>query len=44
MVCFSALFLWFSAFREITIPDISAYDPSVHLNFNDIVADNPTSP
>jgi hypothetical protein len=42
--CFPALFSGFLRSGEITIPDTSAYDPSVHLNFNDIAADNPTSP
>ena len=43
----SAFLLCFFGFLrsgEITIPDASSYDPSVHLNFNDIAADNPTSP
>ena len=44
MVCFSVVFLGFLHSREITIPDASAYNPSVHLKFNDIAADNPTSP
>ena len=40
------LFCFFGFLRsgEMTIPDASSYDPSVHLNFNDIAADNPTSP
>ena len=41
MVCFSALFL---GSGEITIPDTSVYDPSVHLNFNDIAAQPMTEP
>ena len=43
----SAFLLCFFGFLrsgEITIPDVSSYDPSVHLNFNDIAADNPNSP
>ena len=42
-----AFLLCFSGFLhagEITILDASAYDPSVHLKFNDIAAGNPTSP
>ena len=43
----SAFLLCFFGFLrsgEITIPDASSYDPSVHLNFNDIAADIPQSP
>ena len=47
IMLWSAFLLCFFGFLrsgEITIPDASAYDPSVHLNFNDIAADNPNSP
>ena len=44
MICISACFFGLLRSGEITIPDASAYDPSVHLNFNDIAADNPNSP
>ena len=43
----SAFLLCFFGFLhsgEITIPDTSACDPSLHLNFNDIAVDNPASP
>ena len=29
---------------EFTIPDQNSYDPQVHLNSQDISADNPTAP
>lgn len=47
IMIWSAFLLCFFGFLrsgEITIPDASSYDPSVHLNFNDIAADIPQSP
>ena len=41
---FLVCFFGFLHLGEITIPDLSSYDPSVHLNFSDIAADNPHSP
>lgn len=28
----------------MTVPNDTAYDPEVHLNFGDIAVDNPSSP
>ena len=46
MLWYAFLLCFFSFLRsgEITIPDTSSYDPSVHLSFYDIAADNPSSP
>ena len=37
-------FFGFLRLGEVTIPDQNSYDPQVHLNFQDISADNPTLP
>ena len=46
MLWYAFLLCFFGFLRSgaITVPDSSSYDPSVHLNFNDIAADNPNSP
>ena len=41
---FQLCFFGFLRSGEITIPNASAYDPSVHLNYADIACDNPSSP
>ena len=41
---FLLCFFGFLRSGEVTIPDQNSYDPQVHLNFQDISADNPTSP
>ena len=41
---FLVCFFGFLHSGEITVPDASSYDPSVHLNYSDIAADNPHSP
>ena len=41
---FLVCFFGFLRSGEITVPDASSYDPSVHLNFSDIAADIPHSP
>ena len=40
----SAFLLCFLRSGEITIPDAASYDPTVHLNFQDISIDNPNDP
>ena len=37
-------FFGFLCSGEITIPSLSSYDPSVHLNYSDISVDNPINP
>ena len=37
-------FFGFLRSGEITIPTFSSYDPTVHLNYNDISVDNPANP
>ena len=47
IMLWSAFLLCFFGFLrsgEITIPDASSYDPTVHLNFQDISIDNPNDP
>ena len=46
MIWAASLLCFFGFLRsgEITIPNLSSYDPSVHLNYNDISVDNPSNP
>ena len=47
IMLWSAFLLCFFGFhqsREITVPDASSYDPTVHLNFRNISIDNPNEP
>lgn len=37
-------FFGFLRVGEMTVPSDSAYDPLVHLSWNDIAVDNPTAP
>ena len=47
IMLWSAFLLCFFGFLrsgEITIPDASSYDPTVHLNFQNVSIDNPNDP
>jgi len=46
MLWAAATMCFFGFFRsgEITIPSIAAYDATVHLSWDDVAIDNPTSP
>ena len=40
----SASLLCFLAFCKTTIPYLNSYDPTIHLNYNEISVDNPANP
>ena len=46
MLWSASLLCFFGFLRsgEITIPTLTSYDPTVHLNYDDISVDNPTNP
>ena len=46
MIWAASLTCFFGFLRsgEITVPSLSGYDPSVHLNYNDISVDCPSNP
>ena len=44
IMLWAAFLLCFLRSGEVTIPDQNSYDPQVHLNFQDVSADNSASP